>query len=68
MKRLNKKQWEKLLGFVPNPELKIMILQACRDEKITLAEACSRYALPEVLLPGETPLTENEFVPIIRIK
>jgi len=69
MKRIDRKLWLKLLGFDPNKELKVMILGIVRDEGITLAEACSRYAMPPLQVEGTEPSEyDNPYRPPIIIK
>jgi len=61
MERNDKKLWLKLLGFDPNKELKVMILGIVRDEGITLAEACSRYAMPPLQVEGVNDTEPSEY-------
>ena len=64
-------KWMKLLGYNPTKEMKQMILTTVRDEKITLAEACGRMALPPIFIEGvnepDSEIYDNDFRPAIHI-
>lgn len=68
MEKIKIDTWRRLMGYDPGPEMKRIILQTVETEKICLAEACSRYALPPVFILDEKDdgSYENPFRPAIR--
>jgi hypothetical protein len=67
MEKITVDTWRRLLGYDPGPEMKRMILQSVAEEKICLAEACSRYAFPPVLMGDEECKDyDNPYRPPIR--
>ena len=66
------KKWKQLLGYEPCLEQKKMILQAVRDEKISIAEACGRCAIPPLYIKGisepDPDEYDNSYRPAVYIK
>jgi hypothetical protein len=71
MKRMTRKDWERILGYAPGPLLKKMILARVRDEGISIKESASMYALPPVFVAGvnepDSDIYDNDFRPAVYI-
>ncbi len=59
--------WRKLLGYDPGKELKAQILAEVEAEKLSLEEACARYAMPPVYIGEPAEDYDNPFRPALQI-
>ena len=70
MKRMTKKDWRSIIGYNPGSELKKKILQRVHDEKMSIQEAASIYAIPPLIIDGidNKDDYDNEYRPAVYIK
>lgn len=72
MGKIKNEVWKKLLGYTPTADQKTYLLQIVQDEKISLAEACARMAMPPLYIEGfdepDPDEYDNDFRPPVIIK
>lgn len=69
-KKMNDTTWKRLLGWVPDAEMKKLIIQSCIDERLSIEEATARYAMPPLYIGKvpENPEYDNPLKPAILIR
>ena len=58
---MDNKTWSKLLGYIPDKTQKEYLLTMVQEEGISLAEACSRMALPPLYIEGVDEPDPDEY-------
>lgn len=67
--RKSEQTWERVLGFTPTVELKRIILEVMKKERISLAEACARFAMPDIVILNDgQKIPKGSLGPLVIIK